>query len=268
MPIINLNNVSFSYLNGNTPFNFENINITVGKGDFLTIMGPNGSGKSTLLNLISGIYLPETGEITLENIPLNRFTKKQIARKIAFVPQTTYSAFPFSVYEIVMMGRTPYLNLFGLENNDDHNKVIEALRIMEIENLKNKGINEVSGGEAQRAFIARALAQDTEIILLDEPNAHLDLQHQLSIFNLLCRLNLEKNLTIIMVSHDLILSGFYSTRTILMREGKIFKDGLTREVLNEENIQQTFGVNASVKYSEKFDNVIISINPEHPKADG
>jgi iron complex transport system ATP-binding protein len=125
----------------------------------------------------------------------------------------------------------------------------------------------VSGGEAQRAFIARALAQDTEIILLDEPNAHLDLKHQIDIFNLLCRLNLEKNLTVVMVSHDIILSGFYSLRTILVKDGKIFKDDMTKKVLNEKNINETFGVNASVKYSEKFDNVLVSLNPGHPKAD-
>ncbi len=259
MPIIDLDRVSFSYQNNNSSFNLQDVNIIVEKGDFLTIMGPNGSGKSTLLNLISGIYKPKRGRIRLEEKTLEKFTKKQIAKKISYVPQSTYSAFPFSVYEIVMMGRTPYLNMLGIENEEDHKMVAEALEVMEIAHLKNKGINEVSGGEAQRAFIARALAQDTEIMLLDEPNAHLDLQHQISNFEILCRLNKEKKYTIIMVSHDIILSGFYSTRTILMQNGKIFKDEKTRNVLTEDNIKLVFNVDAVIKYSPDYDSVTMKI---------
>jgi len=259
LPIIDIDRVSFSYQNINSSFSLQDVSVIVEKGDFLTIMGPNGSGKSTLLNLISGIYKPKSGRIRLEEKLIEKYSKKQIAKKISYVPQSTYSAFPFSVYEIVMMGRTPYLNMLGIECDDDHKKVLEALEVMEIAHLKNKGINEVSGGEAQRAFIARALAQDTEIILLDEPNAHLDLQHQISNFEILCKLNNEKKHTIIMVSHDIILSGFYSTRTVLMQNGKIFRDEKTRNVLTEENIKMTFNVDAVIKYSQNYDSVTMKI---------
>ena len=186
MNIIQLKNISFKYgekLNENL-FGINNLSFTINSSDFITIMGPNGSGKSTLLKLIANLLTPNRGEIFLESKSYNLYSRNEFAKKISFVPQISKILFPYSVYEIVMMGRTPHLNFYGLENDYDHSKVMETLELLQIADLRNKGINEVSGGEAQRALIARALVQEPKIMLLDEPNAHLDIKHQVNIFNI------------------------------------------------------------------------------------
>ena len=269
MLLIKLNSVHFSY-NRNRPnsgFSLNNINIGIEKGEFVTILGPNGSGKSTLLKIMSGLLLPKSGSIYLKNNAYSNYTHKELARIIAFVPQTTISIFPFSVYEIVMMGRTPYLNFTGYEKTEDRKIVDEALEVVGISHLKYKGINEVSGGEAQRAFIARALAQKPEIILLDEPNAHLDIKHQISIFNLLKRLNEDKKLTVVSVSHDLNLAGNYGKRTILMNRGEIFKDSDKFDVLTEENIKKIFDVQSRINIDKKMNFINVVILPHVQDSD-
>ncbi len=219
---------------------------SVEPGEFISLIGPNGSGKSTLLKLICGIYKPGTGEVLINNLNIAGLKRKDIARRISFVPQTLYTAFPYSVSEIVMMGRTPYLNLFGFENAGDREIVENAMEMADIIHLRDKGISEVSGGEAQRAFIARALAQQTDLILLDEPNSHLDMKHQIAVFKLLSKLNSELNKTIICISHDLNLAANYSKRVILLNKGKIFTDGSVDEVLNREIIEEIFEVQSEV----------------------
>lgn len=261
MPLLEIKNIDFTYQTKSNSFALNNIEFELEKGEFVTLLGPNGSGKSTLLKLISGILMPDNGFIKLENTPLETFTRKELARKIAFVPQFTYSIFPFSLYEIVAMGRTPYLSYLGYEKSYDRMIIENALKEVGIEKLKNKGINEVSGGEAQRAFIARALAQEPELLLLDEPNAHLDIKHQISIFEILKNLNRDKELTVLTISHDLNLVGYYSHRAILLNEGSIFMDGTFREVFQEEHIRQVFGVKSSLSYDEK-NRVYIRILPE------
>lgn len=261
MSLIELSNIEFSYHPGNgDQFKLDEISAAIEAGEFLVILGPNGSGKSTLLKIISGTLKPGNGIVNLKNKDLKKYSVKEIARLIAFVPQDTFTIFPFSVYEIVMMGRTPYLDMFGIENEEDHKIVEETLELVGISHLKHKGINEVSGGEAQRAFLARALVQQPKIILLDEPNAHLDIKHQIAFFDLLKKLNREEGLTVIAISHDLNLSAYYSERAILMRQGKIFMDDVKTKVLTEENIQKVFGVKTVVtnQYAEKSLHVIIN----------
>ena len=177
------------------------------------------------------------------------------------MPQNTVSVYPFSVHEIVMMGRTPHLNFSGYENSNDKKIVSEALEYVGIYDLRNKGINEVSGGEAQRAFIARAIVQEPEIILLDEPNAHLDIHHQISIFNLLKIFNKEKELTIITVSHDLNLTGHYGQRGILMDNGKIIGDDSIDLILTEKNIFDIFGVKSRVELDTLTKEISVTIHP-------
>ena len=161
MNLISLNNISFSYeKNAAESFFLSAINLEVFKGEFVTILGPNGSGKTTILKLMSGLLKPQIGEVLFQNKKLNSLTRKEIAKRIGYVPQSTLSVFPFSIYEIVLMGRTPHLGFGGFEKEDDKEKINEALDLVEISHLRNKGLNEVSGGEAQRAFIARALVQE------------------------------------------------------------------------------------------------------------
>jgi iron complex transport system ATP-binding protein len=159
------------------------------------------------------------------------------------------------------MGRTPYLNVMGFENDADKEIVDEALNRMQIDKLKHKGINEISGGEAQRVFIARAIAQKAEIILLDEPNAHLDLEHQVMIFNLLKKLNEEEKITVLTVSHDLNLVGIYSKKVALMNEGNIVMEGEKSEILTKDNIKRIFKIESAVFSSLDSESINVLINP-------
>ncbi|MGE5681455.1 MAG: ABC transporter ATP-binding protein [Bacillota bacterium] len=266
MSLIDLKNINFSYQKskaGTPDFFLESINLSVESGEFISILGPNGSGKSTLLKLISGVLKPLSGDISLKSTSYGRISKRDLARTIAFVPQSALSVFPFSIFEIVMMGRTPYLNMVGYENHSDIDLVNEALEMVDIAHLRNKGINEVSGGEAQRAFIARAIVQQPEVILLDEPNAHLDIKHQLSIFDLIRELNIKKNLTVITVSHDLNLAGFYSKRIVLMKQGRIFKDDKAEKILTRENIHSVFDVDSSIVKNAGSALINVLIKPAH-----
>lgn len=268
MPLIELKNIYFSYdssSKGESEFSLRNIHLTVENGEFISILGPNGSGKSTLLKLIAGILKPSGGNIFLEGSDYRNISKKNLAKTIAFVPQTALTIFPFSLFEIVMMGRTPYLNLIGYERPEDREIVDEAMELVDITHLRNKGINEVSGGEAQRAFIARAIVQQPRLILLDEPNSHLDIKHQLSIFDLIQKLNMEKKLSVVTVSHDLNLAGYYSSRVIMMKEGCIVEDDKTMNILTKENILKIFEVEADIKVDEKSSKVNVTIKPSDKK---
>lgn len=233
----------------------------ISKGDFVSLLGPNGCGKSTLLRLIGRLTDLKTGSIAIDGKNILELRRRELAKKIAYVPQKNFSIFPFSVYEIVMMGRTPYLNIMGFENSADKEIVDEAINRMQIEKLKHKGINEISGGEAQRVFIARALAQRAEIIMLDEPNAHLDLEHQVMIFNLLKKLNEEEKITVLAVSHDLNLVGIFSKKVALMNEGTIVMEGEKSEILTKENIRNIFKIDSAIFQTGDRQSINVLINP-------
>lgn len=263
MNAIEINNLKFTYESSKPDSSFELVipEWEIIKGDFVSLLGPNGCGKSTLLRLISKLITAKSGAISVEGIDINTISRKELAKKISYVPQTNHSTFPFSVYEIVMMGRTPYLNLMGFYNAEDKKIVDEALNVMQVDHLSEKGINEISGGEAQRVFIARAIAQKAEIILLDEPNAHLDIEHQIMIFDLLKMLNEEQKITILTVSHDLNLVGIYAQKVVLMRNGKIVMEGAKSAILNEKNIAEIFKINSAIFQSNDSDAINILIKP-------
>ncbi len=260
MSLIELNNISFAYSQGNG-FKLSEINLNVDEGKFISIIGPNGSGKSTLLKLISGYLQPDKGIIKLGRKNYSKYGRNEFAREIAFVSQNSFSIFPFSVYEIVMMGRNPYLGFSGFENKYDREKVIEALQKVGIFHLKNKGINEISGGEAQRAFIARALVQEPKIILLDEPNAHLDIKHQIAVFGILKNLQLKNNVTVISISHDLNLAASYSDKIILLKSGKLLMYDSVDKIFTQENVKNVFEVNSEITKSNISREISIKILP-------
>lgn len=262
MSAIKINNLYFAYSHkkNSERFKLSIENFLINEGEFVSIVGPNGCGKSTLLRIIAGLLKPINGSIEILANKTNRDNFKSFSKLVSYVPQISYSTFPFSVYEIVMMGRTPYLNMLGFEKEADSKAVKEALVKLEVDHLANKGINEISGGEAQRVFIARALAQDAKIILLDEPNSHLDIEHQIAIFELLKNFNMEKGKTIITVSHDLNLVGIFSNRIVIMENGSVLYDGDKKTILTKEIIRNSFGVEADVIYG--FNNSInVLINP-------
>lgn len=262
MSLLSLSNIDFSYNNGQSSnFSLKKINIEIEKGDFLSILGPNGSGKSTLIKILSGYLKPNDGEVLLDDRTLTHYNSKELARKIAYVPQLPASVYPFSVYEIVAMGRYPYLGISGFEKESDREKIFEITKYLELEHILDKGISEISGGEIQRTFIARALVQEPQILLLDEPNAHLDIKHQLSIFNLLKELNEVNGITIITVMHDLNLSKYYSSRILMLKEGKVFLIGNPVDTITKENIFSVFDVDVNIQKSEMTETNSIFINP-------
>ena len=167
MQIIELSDISFSYsaVNGSKGFSINGLNFTAEKGEFISILGPNGSGKSTLLKIIANIFTISSGKAYLFSRNYSQYKRSEFAKLLAFVPQNSGTNFPFSIYEIVMMGRSPYLNFMGIEKSEDQKLVMDTLDLLGISHLKNKGINEVSGGEAQRALIARALVQQPQIAI-------------------------------------------------------------------------------------------------------
>ncbi len=263
-----LKNINYYYRRGRASFSLRNINLEIMKNDFVSIIGANGSGKSTLLKIMSGALKPISGSIFFNNENYTTLSERMIAQNIAYVPQSGGIIFPYSVYEIVSMGRTPFLGKMGFTNSSDENIINSVMEKVEITHLKYSGINEISGGEAQRVLIARALVQEPKVLLLDEPSSHLDLHHQVSVYNLLKRLNKE-GITIITVSHDLNLSGNFSNRAILLSEGEIVIDDAINKVLTEKNIKKYFKVIARVEKSNSTNNVSeneisVLINPKIP----
>jgi len=225
----------------------KNISFTVKQGGFTSVIGPNGSGKTTLLRIISKVLHPRNGMILLESEDISKICLKDFCKKVAFVSSDITVNFPFSVWEIVSMGRIPHLKRMQQEKKEDLAAINAALVMTDTVHLKDKSLDEISAGEKQRVFIARALAQEPQIVLLDEPTSHLDIGHQIHILDLLTKLNREKKLTIIMALHDLNLASQYCDQIILLDNGKIFKSGPPEEVLTYQNIENVYRTTVVVK---------------------
>jgi iron complex transport system ATP-binding protein len=235
---IDVKEISFRYI---AQWVIEDLSFRVKGGEFWGIIGPNGSGKTTLLKILSGLIKPQRGRVLIDGDELRRMKRPDIAKKIAVVPQETQISFPFTSLEVVLMGRSPYLGRLQFEGRDDFEVTERAMRLTDTLQFSRRPVSELSGGERQRIFIARALAQEPEIILLDEPTSNLDISHQVEFYDLISRLNREKNLTILTVSHDINLASEYCQKIILLSEGRIFKVGSPREVVAEESIRQVYG---------------------------
>src|SRR4030043_137359 len=219
----------------------QDVSFQLRKGEFVGVIGPNGSGKTPLLKILYRLLSPQQGEVFFDRLSLKKMSRGEIAKKIAVVAQETYPAFPFRAIEMVLMGRSPYLGHLMFENPKDLEIAKKAMEWTETLPIAERSIDELSGGERKRVFIARALAQEPEIILLDEPTANLDIHHQIDFLDLVLHLNREKGLTIVMASHDLNIASEYSDRLILLREGRIYKIGPPREVITRENIEEVYG---------------------------
>jgi iron complex transport system ATP-binding protein len=236
--MIEVKSISFRYFEN---WVLRDISFQVGKGEFIGVIGPNGSGKTTLLKILYRLLIPQQGEVLYESVPLKKMTRREIAKKIAVVAQETYPLFPFRVIEIVLMGRSPYLGHLMFESERDLEIARKAMAWTEILPIAERPVDELSGGERKRVFIARALAQEPEMILLDEPTANLDIHHQIEFLDLILRLNQERGLTVIMASHDLNLASEFCSRLILLHKGEIYRTGSPEEVMTRENIEQVYG---------------------------
>ncbi len=236
--MIEVNTIFFKY---HQDWVLQDISFQLRRGEFVGVIGPNGSGKTTLLKILYRLFSPQRGEVLYENVSLKKMSRKEIAKKIAVVAQETYPAFPFRAIEIVLMGRSPYLGHLMFESPNDLEIVKKAMEWTEILPIAERPIDELSGGERKRVFIARALAQEPEVVLLDEPTANLDIHHQAEFLDLILSLNRQKGLTILMASHDLNLASEYCDRLILLRHGKVDQIGSPEEVMTRENIERVYG---------------------------
>ncbi len=218
----------------------KNINMNIKPGVFISIVGPNGSGKSTFLKNISTYLRPQKGIVTLGNDDINKLSRKEISKRISMVPQNTSLEFDFKVKDIVMMGRYPYVDRFRGETAEDIKIVEKAMIYTNISMFSDRMFNELSGGEKQRVILAQALAQKPNILLLDEPVSHLDLQHQVEILDLIKRMSIQECKTVIAVLHDLNMASVYSDYIAILKEGKIFAEGEPQKVLCSKNIEEAF----------------------------
>jgi len=219
----------------------KDISFAVSEGEFFVIIGPNGSGKTTLLKILSGIHKPQSGSVVIDGNPLQTYSRKSLARAVAYVPQMIQTDFPFTVREVVLMGRSPHLGMLGLEAQEDLDLAEEAMGITGVGHLANRRLSQLSGGECQRVYIARAICQQTNIIILDEPTASLDLAHQVRIMDLMEKLKKEQGITVVMVSHDINLAAMYGTRVLLLKEGRLLHLGLPQEVMTFETLEDAYG---------------------------
>lgn len=241
--MIALDKVAFRYAGHPV---FTDLSLEVHSGEMFGILGPNGSGKTTLLKLLRAVIRPEAGEIRVEGAPLARLRRREVAQKIAVVPQAAAPGYPFPVDEFVAMGRYPWKpGWFGLPASGS--EVEKALQVTDTSHLAAQRVNTLSGGELQRVLLARALVQDTSILLLDEASSHLDLDHRLAFAHLLKALNRERGVTIVQVSHDLDLAAALCDRVLVLdRQGRIAALGTPAEVYTEEMFHTVFGAEVRI----------------------
>ena len=225
----------------------DGVSIEIENAGFVGIIGPNGSGKTTLLRTMSRALAPMSGFVQLNGINIYNIPAREFARKVAVVPQDTLVAFDFTVLEIALMGRSPRLGRFAVEGNRDVQIAMDALARTGTEHLKDRPINALSGGERQRVMVARALAQEPEVLLLDEPTSHLDISFQFEIMDLVKGLNREHGLTVLAVLHDLNLASHYCDRLIMIGQGVVQAVGSPEEVITVENIRRVYGAEVWVR---------------------
>jgi iron complex transport system ATP-binding protein len=230
----------------------DGLSFQVTAGEIFGVVGPNGSGKTSLLKVMAKVLRPSHGHVRLFGEDLERLSQREVARLLALVPQESLQVFPFTVAQTVLMGRYPHRREnawaagFGWDSPDDIALAEQAMAEMDIAHLADRLVTELSGGERQRTVIARALAQAPRALLLDEPTAFLDLQHQIEICSIVRRLSAERGLTVVLVSHDLNLAGQYCDRILMLKDGALFRTGVPHEVIRPEVLRAVYGCDVLV----------------------
>jgi len=242
--MIRARNIRFAY-NGSGEV-LKGVDLEVKRGDFLGILGPNGSGKTTLLRIISGTARQSEGSVLLEGRDMRKVRGKDIAKKIAVVHQENDLGFDYTVDEVVSMGRYPHIGRFQFNEKGGEKAVRGAMELTGTLELRGKSMTTLSGGERQRVIIARALAQEPRLLLLDEPTKNLDVRHSLDILGLIGRWNRENGLTVVMVLHDLDLAARYCSSLLLLKEGRVAGQGSVEDVMTPDRIEEVFDVRARV----------------------
>jgi iron complex transport system ATP-binding protein len=241
--VYRIHDLKFAY--AQTPV-LNGISAEIRVGEFVALVGPNGAGKSTFLKILAGLNRRFAGSVEFDGVSLAKVTARDLARRVAFVPQETHVVFPFSVNQMVLMGRAPHQSASLFDSGIDIERAEHAMRLTDTLELGKKAFTELSGGERQRVVLASALAQDPEVLLLDEPTVYLDLRHQIHFYDIVERLNLEHRMTIISVTHDVNLAARYARRMIAMRAGRFVADGVPDSVLTPENLYEIFEVSVAV----------------------
>jgi iron complex transport system ATP-binding protein len=244
MGILEVKNLRAGYGRGDV---VRDIDLNIEKGEFTCILGPNGSGKSTLIKALQGLLKDVSGEIRVNGEDLFRLTRREVARKIAFVPQIADLTFEFSVLEVVAMGRYARQGRMAGVSAADHRAIQAVLDMVEVSHLQEKKVAHLSGGERQRVLIARALAQDTPLLFLDEPSSHLDLNYGLEVFEILERLQMEKEMTILATEHNINLVIPYAYKIIFLKEGRIQAQGDPAGMITRDNIKDVFRADVDIR---------------------
>jgi iron complex transport system ATP-binding protein len=255
---LDIKDVVFAYSSTST---LDNICLELGSSEVLGIVGPNGAGKSTLIRCINNILKPQRGCIRLDGREIRKMSRIEIARRIGYVPQSAVQTFPTTVFDTILMGRRPHASWHSSEQDVD--KVVEILELLEITDLAMRNFNELSGGEQQRVLLARALVQEVDVLLLDEPTSNLDIKHQLEVMDTITHLVQEQEISVIMVIHDLNLASKYADRVVMLNGGRIFAAGDPASAFTPENILRVYGVEVLVKN----ENGIPYIVPKRSKKD-
>ena len=241
--MIRIEKISLSYQEKKV---IQNLSLDFRKGEFCALLGPNGAGKSTLLKAMIGFHEADTGKIFINDKVLSTWSRSELAKQIAIIPQDFQLQFDYSVKELVLMGRFPYLGYWQNYNQQDLKIVQNVLEKLDLIRLQEELYSQLSGGERRRVSIARALVQETDILLMDEAFANLDINHQMEIMQLLSQVNKEQNKLIILVSHNINLTAEYCDRIVMMKEGKLIADGKPDEVINKQVIRALYGIDLTI----------------------
>jgi iron complex transport system ATP-binding protein len=237
MNAVTIDNISLSYGGKQV---LDHLSLAIEREEFFIIIGPNGAGKSTLLKALTATEKIDSGGIILFGRPLRDYSRRELARLAALVPQAMESNFPFKVADTVLMGRSPHLGLLAMEQEEDYRIALEAMQATDTAHLADRTLDQLSGGERQRVIIARAICQQPQILFLDEPTAALDLAHQIRIMDLLETLRRERKITICMVSHDINLAAMYADRLLLLKNGRVAATGAPGIVLDEKLLEESY----------------------------
>jgi iron complex transport system ATP-binding protein len=269
-PLLSLRDVEFAYPSAQRrrggPFALKALGFTIARGEILGVIGPNSAGKTTLVRLLTKVLEPAAGEIVLDGSPLSRISRWELARQVAVVPQDVPPGLPFSVEQVVLMGRYPHAPGRFFETAEDLAVGRAAMALAGISELAEASVASLSGGERQRVLLARALAQEPRLLVLDEPTAHLDLHYQVECVGLLRRINQERGVTIVLVSHDLTLAAEVADRLLLLSQGRLVRLGTPTEVLDEDVLARVYGCRVVVSPSATSGRPVVQIAWPGPTA--
>lgn len=259
--MLEIRNISVAY---HRQVALKDLSLVAKPGEILAIIGPNGAGKTTLINAASGVLPLSKGSIHVNNQDILSLSSKNRAQTIAVVPQARSLPAAFTVFQTVLLGRTPYLGWMGKPSQEDTSKVQAALERVNLDSIAHRSIGAISGGEQQRVLLARALAQATPILMLDEPTAHLDIRYQSGFLDVVQELATEQRLTILMALHDLNLAAIYAHRILLLVEGRMIAINTPNKVLTSETLSAAYGVPVEVIPHPAYEHPLIAV-PKNPR---